>query len=591
MKPKVALLCSTALLLAFLQINSNPMANADTSLNYVSTTQAGITGRAIAVDKNNSRAYLLADSGRNQAGMLWTLNTTTGQLSSKAINLGTPNPSHIALSKDSRYAYVTFSGAGMLATVDLERSKVVNTLRGLPRYPNGVGVNTVKDELYVYDNNAVYFIDPHSNTIIATVRPSEQKYPLIKDIVQDVDGAGYWISEGRDGVVTYVAAEEKLWLQNETISISSATFDGLALGGRPNLMALDADRGELHIVVTPTSADRWHDDNVVTVDINTAHLIGHPITVGERVQSIAVNPANHDIYTANSYSNSVSVIDSNTWSVSRTFSLGDYGITSGTGAGASDLGAMTLANKAGSMVLLHPYSISGYSMLDLTAYPTNPPKRNSVNATPTDEAPGPWAGPSAPQPSSTPSKAISVKTAGLDWLVNDYMNMWHPKALGTVTKTPQNFTFSEGRGWYNPQTGEADIVWKDGIEISHYPTLEPLVKTTFGNPRLRINAQGRGELTVDVAWSVRQGQQSSGYKRVSIATFAPGAITISGNVITAKPDYEGRTYRRSDGKVAKDSYPAAFINYLDPEMQAWWMSTGAKNDPAKVPNPLTITLP
>lgn len=215
--------------------------------------------------------------------------------------------------------------------------------------------------------------------------------------------------------------------------------------------------------------------------------------------------------------------------------------------------------------------------------------------TPGGEAPeNVWDGPAAPEPMVARAGEQRAEAADLTWIITAYATKFTRTGLNGTTVAFDDNVWHEGAGVVHAD-GSVDLTWSGGLHLKHYSFAGyGGVYTRIGNPVLHVGADGSGTLTMEVRGHVSETNQSKGYARVPIATFAPGALTIdrSGErwTVTGTPEYAGRPYTDpDDGRTSTDSFPTAFITHLPPDMRAWWFATGSGGDKDKPAAPLDVT--
>lgn len=569
-------------------------AHAAATHSLVATHTVGGVNRNAEVDDVRQRVYVAADRADGAPGSAvgW-LDLATGAPSSEQIVLPSPDPAEIELSADGERLYVAHDRSGVLSVVELD-TNTVTEIAGMPKYPSGIVEDTDTGLVYVFDSSGLTQVDTVSATASAPIAVSGEKYPLVKDAVYDASNHMIWIAEGRAKILTGYSAAASSWLDSIAIPVAAAEFGGESLGGRPSLLAFDEALGELHVGVLPTLSDGWSNTKVVSLKVADRAYVGAPIEVGENTYEMIVNPATHEIVTTDGFSNTVSVISPESWSASVAVDFTAAGVTSGTGAGSANLWGLGASADGTHLYVSHPYTsqlsdiarsgdVPTPTVRDIApgqGTPTTPPAENE-----------PWAGPAAPAPAAAPDGARQIKSGALNWAVNDYMLAWAPHLLGDATRTDNVFGFSAPAGWWNAETGEGDLVWNGGMRIQHYPGLVPELTTTIGNPQLKMGADGTGELSFDVAWNVSADLASTGFKRVTLATFSNASVQVEGDTVTlnAAPDFAGRALEL-DGRTYPDSYPADFVTWLDPQLRSWWLTTGASMDAEKAPSPIDLSI-
>lgn len=571
-------------------VTAQPAA-ADASFALSETVDVGALSRSI--DVSGQRAYLPVDRDEDGGALTW-LDLDGNVPAETEIDLSVPAPEDVLASADGQRIYVLHAKSGQLSIVDSDSQKVTKTIDGLPTWAGGLVEDTDTGLIYVFSDDGLVRVDPDTAEVSNPVAVSDEAYPLVKDAVYDASNHMIWVAEGRKSVVTGYSTIAGQWIETLAIPVGDYQVDGARFGGRPAGLAYDEELGEVHVLVQPTLRDDWSKNRVLSFRTEDAKYVGVPIEVGENAYTIAVNPTTHEIYTADGFSNTVSAISPENWTSSTAVDFGAEGVTEGTGSGNADTWGLDISDDGDKFYVTHPYT-GRVSVVDRngdlplpTSRPVAPGQDDANEPEPPQEN---WEGPAAPKASDAPTGAQAAQAGELSWSVNDYMRAWEPRPLGDAKREGEEFVFDSASGWWDDAADTADVVWTGGVLIQHYPTLAPTVETTIGNPRLQITEDGSGSLSVDTAWELDDTQRSEGYTRTTIATFSEAEIGVEGETVTlnATPDFAGRPYTL-DGEEFPDSYPAEFIDALDPQMRRWWMTTGASMDAEKVPNPFTVEL-
>lgn len=583
-----------ALLLAGLALILTPLsAHADSSqFSLTATATVGETSRDAVVDDARGRVYVTVDPSSGPGQITW-YDIATGAPSGSSITLPQSDPTDIALSADGNRLYVIFNTSQTLAIVDLTSPTFETRERsGTPSYPSGLVEDTDTGVVYVFDSTALTRVDPSTGAVSAPIAISTERYPLIKDAVYDATNHMVWIAEGRAKVITGYSTITGAWVDSLAFPVSALVVDGTPVGGRAAALAMDETLGELHIAVNPTISDSWDRTKVVSLRVADGRFVGTPVEVGENVYEMAVNPATHEVVTTDGFTNTVSVIRPDTWTAETAVDFTTAGVTQGTGSPYADTWGLGISADGSRIFASHPYS----DRLSEISRAGDAPVVTEREVTPGQEAGPeeptvnePWEGPAAPTASATPAGASATTDGALTWAINTYMQAWGPRALGDAVKSGTDYGFSNGIGWVDRASGAADLVWDGGIFIQHYPALAPEVTTILGNPRLQIDADGTGSLSFDVSWKVSGALQSDGYRRVTLATFSNASVTSEGDAyaFTAQPDFFGRALTL-ESRTYPNSYPADFVQWLDPQLQPWWLTTGASMDAEKPPLPFAF---
>lgn len=580
-----------------LAVGAAPAAQAvtgPTSHTVTSTVDAGAITRDLAFDASSDRLFVPIDRGAGTPGAIGWIDTTTGETSAETIELTDAEPQSLVVDTDAHALYVLHYRSSTLTVIDTTTNSVTSVIAGVPSYPGDMALDTVTGELYIASDGIVT-VDPSTGSVSAEVPISTQKYPSIGGIAYDASNRLLWVVEGRAGVVTAFSSVTKTWMDSVATPVGAFVVDGAPLGGRAKSLALDEGLGHLYLGVDPTFADDWDDTKLLILDTTTARYLGSPIELGDTTRELAVNPTSHEVYAANGFSNTFSVVSPDTWSVTETIDFTALGITGGTGTANADTWALATDASGERSFVSHPYGTARVSTITRTgAVPTVTELDASPGQEPTEpQEPAvlPWAGPGGAVLDAAPEDAVTTTGQSLSWSVSDYARAWTSDQYGAVAKTTDDeLVFTGGTGWSSPSTGETQLTWTDGFRLRQYPVLAPEVSTTFGNPVLSIDPDGSGSLTFDVAWTVSGTEVSNGFSRVEVATFAPGSVSLQGETIAfaAEPEFTGRPYTDEAGTVHADSYPASFVDWLSPSIQAWWFTTGASLDRNKHPNPVSV---
>jgi hypothetical protein len=212
--------------------------------------------------------------------------------------------------------------------------------------------------------------------------------------------------------------------------------------------------------------------------------------------------------------------------------------------------------------------------------------------------------PEAPKLGAAVAGAVVVDHAELAYDLSTYSDDWLQGTAGDgVTITDKGgFDYSDGHGWIDPDSGQAQVVWNGAGVYRPYGGLHGLY-VAIANPYLAVAADGHATLTADVAWNngggmygEGSGKVSDGFKRVIIATFAQASLTADGKgaaTFAGTPEWDGRNYVKpglADATVYPSSFPASLVDYVDDGLRGWFLASGNSRDPEKAPSPMSATL-
>lgn len=560
-----------------------------------STPAAGELVRSIAVDDSADRTYFTIDRGSGTPGAIGWLTTSTGVVNEQVIELAGEEPASIAVNETAHELYVLHYRSGELSVIDTATTTVEKVITGVPAYPSGLEVNPDSNDVYVLADG-VTTVDIPTGVVGPEVAISGQAFPLLKDGLYDSRTKLLWIAEGRAGVVTAYNTLTQTWLSDVAVPVTAFLYDGTALGGRPSALALDEQLGTLYVAVAPRLQDAWTNTKLISIDTATAQHIGTPIELGNTTREIAVDASTHEVYAANGFSNTLSIVDPVSWTVTNTVDFSALGITTGTGTANANVWALGISEANDRVLVSHPYGTSRISVIDRAGTVGTPTVREAAPGQDQTAPEAPenavWEGPARATLTEAPATAVATSDNSFAWSFSNYSKAWVTTLFGGVTTDDDHvMTFMDGEGWADSDSGRAQISWSDGFSFQPYPGLAPDVRMTFGNPLLTVEADGSGTVTFDVSWSVASDLVSDGFSRVEVVTLPAGAVTVTGDTLSfvLSPDYEGRAYTDSNGTVRPSSFPAEYLDYLDEAIRAWFYSSGSSLDPIKVPNPVAVS--
>jgi YVTN family beta-propeller protein len=121
------------------------------------------------------------------------------------------HPRGIAITKDSRYAYVAVMGASKVDKIDLVSHQIVGTVNGVGFTPRHLVLSPDDRYLYVSNNteNLVHKIDLRANTPVGQVHTGTQT----RSMVLSEDGLSLYVVNYQDGTVSKVRTSDMKVLQ------------------------------------------------------------------------------------------------------------------------------------------------------------------------------------------------------------------------------------------------------------------------------------------------------------------------------------------------------------------------------------------
>jgi DNA-binding beta-propeller fold protein YncE len=195
----------------------------------------------------------------------------------------------IALTKDPNVVY-TSNSDGTVAIIDVSGLKVIKSLT-VDVAPDTIAYDPVHDVILagIFGAKAeVAFIDPKSQTVTGTI-PLPGKPELMA--INETAGVVYMAINDKNSVVVI----------DPVARVITKTLKGCDIKG-PTGIAYDPDHGLLFIASSP---------NLLVIDVVIEHCRG-AVDIGKGTDQIAFNPHTHHIYTADSASKQISVIDTTT---------------------------------------------------------------------------------------------------------------------------------------------------------------------------------------------------------------------------------------------------------------------------------------
>lgn len=281
-----------------------------------STVIGGVDSPVSLAMSPDGQLYALGDN-------LTVIDSATNTITA-ILGLARPGPvPQVVVSPDGFYAYATTylgNDTAGLAVIDTAQN-TVSAYLALPQYTNADAVAISPDSTYGYiasgSNGSVYRFTTSSNpatnppvlgTVIAL--PGAQPNPGYAGLAFSPDGSTLYVSYAQNGNIYVVDTA------TDTIT------DTIGIGGTPGALAVSPDGTSLIVAQTPNA----NGDVVLVIDTAT-NTVSHGIGVGWGPEGVAFNP-NPGLpyaYVTNSNDSTVSIIDTQTWTVVGTFAAGAGG--------------------------------------------------------------------------------------------------------------------------------------------------------------------------------------------------------------------------------------------------------------------------
>ncbi|MEU5691959.1 hypothetical protein [Actinosynnema sp. NPDC020468] len=176
-------------------------------------------------------------------------------------------------------------------------------------------------------------------------------------------------------------------------------------------------------------------------------------------------------------------------------------------------------------------------------------------------------------------------------------------------KTANAVKFTRGTGTVDPATGAGSLSWTGSYTVNAYPPQFNAPNEIYRNPKVGVNADGSGSLTVE--FSLGAGVDMGGnptapqdFGRLTLLTFDAGSVSgLSATGFRVTPDYQGVQVDFTDGGTAQTrscgvdggatgwwgSWPAEFVRTVPSSVRPHFYSTGCGgNQDYKPPLPFDV---
>ena len=280
----------------------------DTATNQVAATvtfPAGSVPFAAAITPDLSKVYVTSLDGSTcgESTALHVIDTASNTLGSSPIAVPC-EATGLALTPDGKRAYVTSRFTRTISVIDTAAKAIIATitppdgsiLEGIAISPNGQRAYVTAAHLDV-----VHVIDTDSNTVVSTV--------------VGVGSSPKAVAVSPDGKRVYVTNNHMAGSVTVIDTATGTAVATIAVGQYPSALAFTPDGSRVYVT------NGGIDNGVFTVSvIDTASyaVVGAPVVVGSFPNSIAITADGTQAYVGNEGSNTVSVIDTATDTVSAT---------------------------------------------------------------------------------------------------------------------------------------------------------------------------------------------------------------------------------------------------------------------------------
>ncbi|MFD2840290.1 Ig-like domain repeat protein [Populibacterium corticicola] len=574
----------------------------DAIYGYRSTMDAGYTPRSLAWDAKHDVVWIpfnyAASYSPEKAGIGY-FDAKTGAVADLKISTSA-EPEELVIDTEASRLYVLhYRGqsndekTASITIIDTDTKEVVKEIRGIPRY----GENLTLDA----DAQVLYFGAATSDRTT-----SDSLYALN---VETEELSEYRVPESNQADLSGLAldaASHRLYVASSVLNKiivfdtkTSAYLEGFSItAAKVKQLTFDAERNRLFALFNAKNGETW---SVKVINTQDRSVIAQKIDVGNTARDMAVVDATGLLLVTNGLSNTLSVVNPVTRKVLETIDFGDLGVTDkiapdapyGVRSMNANVWAVEVDQETERAYVTHPFWGDRVSILDRVGdipedgevLPEDPDEDDNTGG----ETPTAPETPKQPTVTSAPDGARSIQSAKFSWGISEYAKSFSKKYgfNGAAFDSDSVFTFTNGTGWHHAATGKAYASWDGVVQYIPYGTLAP-VEFIFANPVLEADGTGTGTLSFDVQWVNGAGERSE-FERVTVATFPFSAHTTGGQAtFNLAPDFAGRKYTNpANATTYPNSFPAEFIDFLSPDIRAWWYSSGASQDYLKPPVALT----
>lgn len=259
-----------------------------------SNTISGVSNPfSIAVTRNNENAYI-AQSTLNKVTVLSLLNYTV----LRTINVGKA-PIDVAIDPQNNYAYVANLGSKNISIINTQGNMPLGSIN-LGLYPAFLNVSR--------DGSRVFATNQISTTIVMINTATNSTTNLVVNSVPD------GIASSPDSGTLY--ATLPLQLREEAYNIQTGTATYFGTGYLPFAIVANPSTNAIYV-----SYSSWVGQGVLVFDATT-YALKKTVNVGFTPLFMAVSPGGASLYMLNAGSNSFSIMNATTYTVTGPFSTG-----------------------------------------------------------------------------------------------------------------------------------------------------------------------------------------------------------------------------------------------------------------------------
>jgi len=287
---------------AYIITDGDTVSVIDIATNNVTATVpvGGISSGGVAVSPDGTKVYV---ANSNVSVIDTAINNVTA-----TVPVG-KNPAGVEVTPNGKKVYVANKGDNTVSVIDTATNNVTATVP-VGKNPVGVAVNKAGTKVYVGNrfSGTVSVIDTATNKVKATVK--EVGSP--DGVAVSPDGSKVYVTNGRKSGTVYV-------IDTSTNKVQTA----LGVKPYPCGVAVSPDGSKLYVTSIVEYPSDWGGGAFSVIDTATYNAIAI-MEVGYMPDGVAVTPDGTKIYVTNEFSDTVSIIDAATNTVTATVDVGRY---------------------------------------------------------------------------------------------------------------------------------------------------------------------------------------------------------------------------------------------------------------------------